>query len=169
MAGAQSNRRFIKAANKTRAAEMYWKEHKNHFEIAEELGISRPTVTLYLKEVGEEWKQERLELMDTVFERELLELDAMEANASRFLKKFGDAIDEDGNIVDETYLNSKEAVEWTKARLKIKELKGKMLGFNSPQKVQHSGSVSINLVVADCGEAEDDEETEQDSELPEDD
>lgn len=176
LAGAQSNRKFIKAANKTEAARLYWKEHKNHFEIAEELGISRQSVTNYLKEVGEEWKQERLEIMDAVFERDILELEAMEANAKRFLQKFGDAIDgkivdkdgkvivDEGKIVDESYLNSKEAVEWTKAMLKIKELKGKRLGFDSPQKVQHSGSVAINLTVADCGEDEDVE-----IELPEDD
>jgi predicted DNA-binding protein (UPF0251 family) len=154
MSGASSQRRFNKEANKTEAARLYWKEHLNQYEIAEILGVDRSTVTYYLKEVGEEWKKERLELMDTVFERELLELDAMEANATKCLNKFGDAIDAEGNIIDETYLNSKEAIEWTKARLKIKELKGKMLGFNSPQKVQHSGEVSINLTVADCGEDE---------------
>lgn len=151
MSGAQSNRKFVKEANKTRAAELYWKEHKNHYEIAEELGVDRSTVSGYLKEVGEEWKQNRLELMDSIFERDILELDAMEANAKRLLSKFGDAIDSEGNILDDTYLNSKEAIEWTKAMLKIKELKGKRLGFDSPQKVQHSGEVVVNLTVADCG------------------
>lgn len=164
MSGAQANRKFTKEANKTEAARLYWKEHLNHYEIAELLGVERSTVSYYLKEVGEEWKKERLELMDTIFERELLELDTMEANATKCLNKFGEAIDEQGNIIDETYLNSKEAIEWTKARLKIKELKGKMLGFNSPQKVQHSGEVTVNLTVADCG---DDEESDYD--LPEDD
>ena len=165
MSGASSQRRFEKEANKTEAARLYWKEHKNHFEIAELLGVERSTVSYYLKEVGEEWKKERIDLMETIFERELLELDAMEANATKFLNKFGDAIDDDGNIVDETYLNSKEAVEWTKARLKIKELKGKMLGFNSPQKVQHSGEVVVNLTVADCGG----EDFPDEDELPDDD
>lgn len=170
MSGASSQRKFTKEANKTEAARLYWKEHKNHFEIAEELGVERSTVTYYLKEVGEEWKKERIDLMETIFERDILELDAMESNAKRFLQKFGDAIDEQGNIVDDTYLNSKEAIEWTKAMLKIKELKGKRLGFDSPQKVQHSGEVVVNLTVADCG-GEDfpDEDEEPAYELPEDD
>jgi len=103
--------------------------------------------------------------MDAIFERDIHELEVMESNAKRFLQKFGDAVDADGNIVDETYLNSKEAVEWTKAMLKIKELKGKRLGFDSPQKVQHSGEVVVNLTVADCGG----EDFPDDEELPEDD
>jgi hypothetical protein len=105
--------------------------------------------------------------MDSIFERDILELDAMEANAKRLLSKFGDAIDQDGNILDDTYLNSKEAIEWTKAMLKIKELKGKRLGFDSPQKIQHSGEVVVNLTVADCGGEDFPEESEY--ELPEDD
>lgn len=146
MPGATVASQTEKEYNQTRAIELYLK-HYNQYQIAKELGLHRSTISYYIKEAREQWRKERIEDMDAIFERELAELDEMEMEAAKLFLRFADNLEE-----DDIYLSSKEASEWIKARLKIKEQRQKLLGLNSPVKMQHSGDVKINLVVADCGE-----------------
>lgn len=148
--GATLSRRVGKEFRQTKAIELYLK-HYSQSQIADELEAlgfpcDRSTISGYIAAARKEWRESRLNDMDEIFERELAELDEMEMEAVKLFIRFADHLDE-----DDIYLSSKEASEWIKARLKIKEQRQKLLGLNSPVKMQHSGDVKINLTVADCG------------------
>lgn len=151
--GASTHKRVDKEAKKTRAVELYVKKHMSTREVAEEMSkdedyeIHFATVADYIKEARNEWKEQRLQNMDEVFERELAELDALETETAKLFYDFEERIRK-----DDPYQASKEANDWVKSRLKIKEQRQKLLGLNSPVKMQHSGEVKVNLMIADCGE-----------------
>lgn len=151
--GATIAKTINKEAKMERAVELYVKHHMTTREIAKQMKEenydigSHCTVAGYLKEARQEWKENRLQNMDEAFERELAELDALEAETAKLFYDFEKRIKQ-----DDPYQASKEANDWVKSRLKIKEQRQKLLGLNSPVKMQHSGDVKINLVVADCGE-----------------
>lgn len=149
-----------------RAVELYVKHHMTNREIVKKMQAegydvsSHVTIANYLKEARQEWKENRLQNMDEAMERELAELDAIEAETAKLFYDFAQRIKN-----DDPYLASKEANDWVKSRLKIKEQRQKLLGLNSPVKMQHSGDVSINLKIEDCGG----EDFPDEDELPEDD
>ena len=153
MAGATPRERTTKEYWQTKAVQLYVKFHCSQYKICEILEkedgikLDNSTISKYLKSAREEWRNARIEDMDAVFERELAELDEMEMQSAKLFVRFAEHLDD-----DDPYLSSKEASEWIKARLKIKEQRQKLLGMNSPIKMQHSGTVAINLTVADCGE-----------------
>ena len=166
MPGASSADRTSKEYKQTKAVELYLKhmtlkQISKKLEEDEDIKVDFTTVSKYIKEARAEWKQARIEDMDEIYERELAELDDMESKTSVLFERFMTRLEE-----DDPFLASKEAAEWIKARLKIKEQRQKLLGLNSPVKMQHSGTVSINLTVADCGEdggfGEEDSEPEDD-------
>lgn len=150
--GATIAKMINKEAKMERAVELYVKHHMTTREIAKQMKEenydigSHCTVAGYLKEARQEWKENRLQNMDEAFERELAELDALEAETAKLFYDFEKRIKQ-----DDPYQASKEANDWVKSRLKIKEQRQKLLGLNSPVKMQHSGDVSINLKIEDCG------------------
>lgn len=166
--GATVHSQTEKEAKMERAVELYVKKHMNTREIAKQMleegfeKCSYVSIANYIKEARQEWKENRLQNMDEAFERELAELDALEAETAKLFYDFEERIKK-----DDPYQASKEANDWVKSRLKIKEQRQKLLGLNSPVKMQHSGEVKINLTVADCGEEGFEDIVEE--ELPEDD
>ena len=145
MPGASVARRTEKEYNQTKAIELYLK-HYNQYQIATELGLDRSTISIYIKDARREWREARINDMDEIFERELAELDQMEMESVQKTMAIMDLLDED------PLKAAKGFSDLGVYRLKIKKMRQDLLGLNAPMKLQHSGEVKINLMVADCGE-----------------
>lgn len=157
MLGANQHRRAEKENKMTLAVDMYVNKHMTLRQIAEVIGVDYTTVSVYIKEARNEWRENRLTNMDEVLDRELAELDQMESETAVLFYRFKEHLE-----ADDPYLASKEAADWVKARLKIKEQRQKLLGLNSPIKMQQSGEVTVKLMVADCGGDWEEEKPEDD-------
>ena len=73
-----SNKACKKAGTMKRLAELYLYENRSQSDIASELGISRPTVNRYLKEMRDAWQQSALMDFDEAKKRELAKIDRLE-------------------------------------------------------------------------------------------
>lgn len=103
--------------------------------------ISVGTVSNYLAQARQEWREKRMDDMDEIIQAELKKLDEMEKEAAALFGKFNPEAGE----FDETFDSSKEANEWVKTRLKIMEQRHKLLGLYKPVKVDvESKNVNIN-------------------------
>jgi predicted transcriptional regulator len=85
-------------------------------DIARQLGVSQPTVSLDIKAILAEYRAERHEQID----REAAELDAMEQQAAAGFTRRKDR-------------------QWLETRLKIKDRRAKLLGLDAPTKQEVSG------------------------------
>lgn len=104
----------------------------------------RSTISKYLKQTRQEWKEKRMQDMDAILDRELAALDKMERDAAELFEKFNPNNEESG--LDEPFDCSKEAAEWTKTRLKIMEQRHKLLGLYKPVKLDiESKNENVNV------------------------
>jgi predicted transcriptional regulator len=150
LSGASTSRRTEKEFKQTKAIELYLK-HYSQSQISDELEklgfpCERSTISYYIKDARAEWRKERIEDMDAIFERELAELDHMEMESVQQTMKIMDLLEED------PLKAAKGFSDLGVYRLKIKKMRQDLLGLNAPLKMQHSGELTINLTVADCGE-----------------
>lgn len=93
-----------------------WLAHVTQNEIARQLEVSQPTVSLDIKAIRQQYRAERTEILD----REAAELDQMERDAAL------------------QFAHTK-AREWMSERRAIKERRARMLGLDAPAKVEASG------------------------------
>lgn len=116
------------------------KEIVKAFE-AKGIKITQGTVSKAIKAARMEWKENRLEDMDKIMERELAKLDKMEEDSADLFDTFNP------NATDlEIFSASKEAAEWVKARLKIMEQRHKLLGLYKPVKLDiESKNENVNV------------------------
>lgn len=84
--------------------------------IAQQLDVSRSTVSLDLKALRQQWQEENREDIDAVITRELAELSEMERDvALRF--------------------HEMKESEWITARLRIKERRARLMGLDQPARI----------------------------------
>jgi predicted transcriptional regulator len=123
--------------NKKRAAKLR-RDKKSYEEIAQILGVDKSRVGVYLSEVREEWRKERLDDIEDVLQQELQSLDQMEQDVAAIFDKINPS-DEEIDL----FAASDAAVKLLQARLKIMEQRQKLLGLNKPVKVDVKNETKI--------------------------
>lgn len=137
---------FIKEDKQTRVIELY-RQGLSQTEIvakfkSEGIAISPSTVSKFIKQAREDWRDTRLDDMDAIMEKELKKLDKLETDAQELFLKFNPTCTD----LDETFDCSKEASEWVKNLLKIMEQRHKLLGLYKPVKLDvESKNTNVNI------------------------
>jgi transposase len=166
-------RKMEKEARRREAVRLYFDENKNQKEIALELGISVPTVSVYLKQTREAWAERANVTINDHVNRELANIEKQEANIYQWLDFF--KLDPDDP--QQTSRNSPEARKWLELWIKLAARKAALLGLDKAKKfeVESGQPVIINLLPVDGSQddrpeiiegkfTEVDEETEGDEE-----
>lgn len=111
-------------SNRRRDVARLYKQHKDQVEIAEELGVSQPTVSRDIEFINKQWAAEALESLSIRRGRELAEIEEMEKEAAANYYKAKD-LTKGGRPTNEMY-------KWLKRWLEVKERKAKFLGLDQP-------------------------------------
>lgn len=119
-------------ARRLRVADMLLRR-MNQTAIAKVLGVSKPTVHRDVLAIEAEWRKQAVADLDTIKARELAELDEMERQVIKASVEQGD----DPGV---------ESPKWVEARLKIKDRRAKLLGLDSPQKIEHVEPLTVKIV-----------------------
>jgi hypothetical protein len=117
--------------------------HQSLHAIARQVGMSVGTVCEDLKALKQAWREESRFDVAQIMEREILELDEMEAEAVR------------------QYSQSKDG-RWFERRLKVKERRSRMLGFEAsvpPAEPTEAANVVIREVIVNLQQPADEIET----------
>lgn len=139
-----------KAGAMKRVAELYLYENRSRGDIAEELGISRPTVNRYLKEMREAWQKSALMDFDEAKKRELAKIDRLEEEYWLSWKKSlrenepADSEPETGDNIDRTGKHGPDGnprflqgIQWCINKRCI------ILGINAPNGVRKKENVTF--------------------------
>jgi len=120
-------RRLEIAQRRLRVARLYL-QRMRMVDIGAEVGVSEGTVSKDIKALKQEWLKESREAVGLVLARELAEVDQMEREAAAlFALSARWRIGADGT--PENLPNHSRAQGWAEKRLKMKELRAKLLGL----------------------------------------
>ena len=128
--------------------ELYRDGHKQTEipKIMKEMGIhvSAGSVSNYISDARKTWREEMVENMEAVLERELNKLDRMEQDAYEAFKKFNPTVTD----LNETFDCSNEAIKWMQTMIKIMDQRQNLLGLKKPKKLEvESKNENINVSV----------------------
>jgi transcriptional regulator with XRE-family HTH domain len=125
--------------NRKRAAKLYLNGHSQK-DIAAKLGVSQSSISNYINDMVKEWREERFGSIDKIMERELEALEQMERDSATIFDGFNPTDD-----CPTPFESSREAVEWQKNRLKIMEMKHKLLGLYKTRVDIKSENTNVNV------------------------
>lgn len=137
MAGRLAKQKY-KVAERRRQVAMMYASHMSQAEIAKRLGVHVATISRDVAVIEAEWMDQAAISLGQRRARELAELDDIEYNAA-------DSFSEDKNP------------RWLEVRLKCKERRAKLLGFDAASKVEISGAAGRPVEVKILEELSDDE------------
>lgn len=143
------HRKMDKSRILTEISDMYLKG-KTQREIAEVYGFSIATVSLYIEEIRQEWRESRVINFSEMQQVELMKLDKMEAelwrawelSKSGIVKRTRGAISRTGKMGGEETFNEEEVIEskgeikYMEAIIKIVAARIRLLGLDAPIKVE---------------------------------
>lgn len=141
-----------KAERKRDAITLFFKDGLKVTEIAIKLGLSKGTVSNYLKEAREEWAEQANITISEHVNEELAKIRDQEVNIYQWLDFFKINPEDP----ETTKRNSPDARKWVETWLKLAERKAALLGLDRAKKFEGNidGPVIINLLPADGGEDE---------------
>jgi predicted transcriptional regulator len=127
-------------SERRRKVAKYYKQHWDQQEIADELGVSQPTVSRDIDFINKQWAAEALENISIRRARELAEIEEMEKEAAGNYYKAKD-LTEGGKP-------SREMERWLKRWLEVKERKAKFLGLDQPAqfKIEETGKPQGSVI-----------------------
>jgi DNA-binding CsgD family transcriptional regulator len=130
MAGKKARQRAEREERRLKVEQLYFRLRLTQQEIAEQLGLSQPTVSRDVKAIVRQWVKEYVGDVAPIKARELGDLDAMERDCALELARTKDP-------------------RWMAERRHIKAQRARMLGLDEPQGVNIGGAVMLTVVRED--------------------
>lgn len=128
------------------------KEHGKDYEIT-----SIGSIAYDVKAILEEWREERVELVDLVVDRELKKLDTIEkemweawekSKSGKTSKKYnvsGTSTDKTKEIKEESFVETTGDSRYMDKIFECINIRKDLLGYAAPKKVEFSGSVGVGV------------------------